>query len=83
MDLRRIFTQDPERFPAEAVKGYVQYLREHDQHYIVMQDPGLGYLTSNYQPYTRAIDQGVLLRRPNGSLFEGKVLPSPDSVQSF
>lgn len=36
-----MFTNDPERYPLEKVRELVDYLHDHDQHYIVMVDPAV------------------------------------------
>lgn len=36
MDLRRVFSLDPDRFPIEMVQQLVDHLHANDQHYIVM-----------------------------------------------
>jgi alpha-glucosidase len=41
MELRRVFTLDPERFPLERMRELVDYLHDHDQKYIVMVDPAV------------------------------------------
>lgn len=41
MELRRVFTLDPERFPLGKMRELVDYLHDHDQHYIVMVDPAV------------------------------------------
>jgi alpha-glucosidase len=41
MELRRVFTLDTERFPLKDMQELVDYLHNHDQHYIVMVDPAV------------------------------------------
>ena len=36
MDLRKVFTLDPDRFPLPKMRELVTYLHDHDQHYVVM-----------------------------------------------
>ena len=73
MDLRKVFTQDTERFPSTAVRDYVQYLHDHDQHYVVMQDPAVAF--QNYSGFLNGNQKDVFLHNPNGSLFNGVVWP--------
>ncbi|CRK31349.1 hypothetical protein BN1708_018718, partial [Verticillium longisporum] len=47
MDARKVFTLDPRRYPVEKVRQIVDYLHEHDQHYIVMVDPAVAYEESD------------------------------------
>lgn len=51
MDKRRVFTNDPERYPLEKVRELVDYLHDHDQHYIVMVDPAVS-ASSKYLPFS-------------------------------
>ncbi|KAK2855535.1 hypothetical protein FQN49_005102, partial [Arthroderma sp. PD_2] len=43
MDGRKVFTLDSKRFPIGQMRALVDYLHEHDQHYIVMVDPAVSY----------------------------------------
>jgi hypothetical protein len=57
----------------------VNYLHEHNQHYIVMVDPAMAYQTERenglpYESFLRARDQGILLQK-NGSIYQGVVWP--------
>ncbi|KAL5338540.1 glycosyl hydrolases family 31-domain-containing protein [Aspergillus crustosus] len=60
MDLRKVFTLDPERFPIERMRELVTYLHDHDQHYIVMVDPTVSVLEDN-PAYGREVEQDVFL----------------------
>ena len=73
MDLRKVFTNDPDRFPSTAVRDYVKYLHDHDQHYVVMQDPAVAF--QNYSGYLNGAQDDVFLHNPNGSIFNGVVWP--------
>jgi alpha-glucosidase len=72
MDRRRIFTLDPQRFPAHLVKDLVDTIHARDQHYIVMVDPAVYYSDSN-----PALDEGlrydIFMQEANGSNYEGVV----------
>ena len=70
MDLRKVFTLDPERFPLARMRDIVQYLHAHEQHYVMMVDPGVAH--QNYPTYNRGAADDIFLKRPNGSYFEGK-----------
>lgn len=70
MDLRKVFTLDPERFPLPRMQDIVHHLHDHQQHYIMMVDPGVA--DQNYPPYNRGAADDIFLKRPNGSYFEGK-----------
>lgn len=41
MSGRRVFTLDPDRYALDNVRALVDYLHDHDQHYIVMVDPAV------------------------------------------
>ncbi|PKS05659.1 hypothetical protein jhhlp_008178 [Lomentospora prolificans] len=76
MDRRRIFTIDPERFPAHLYKDLVDTIHARDQHYIVMVDPAVYYKESN-----PALDEGLkydaFIRDTNGSVYQGVVWAGP------
>ncbi|KAH7313840.1 alpha-glucosidase [Stachybotrys elegans] len=71
MDRRRVFTNDPDRFPMEQMRQVVDYLHEHDQHYIVMVDPAVAY--TDYPPANRGMESDIFLKRSNGSEWLGVV----------
>ena len=75
MYLRRVFTLDPERFPLELVREVVQYLHDHQQHYIVMVDPAMAYQTEDYAPFTEGASVDAFLKVANGSIYLGVVWP--------
>lgn len=68
---RWVFTLDPERFPLEKVREIVDYLHEHDQHYIVMVDPAIAY--QDYPTFNRGKEDGIWLKEANGSIHKGVV----------
>lgn len=76
MDRRRIFTIDPERFPADLYKDLVDTIHARDQHYIVMVDPAVFYKESN-----PALDEGLkydtFMKDLNGSEYQGVVWAGP------
>jgi alpha-glucosidase len=69
MDLRKVFTLDPERFPLEKMQELVSYLHDHDQNYIVMVDPAVAF--QDYPPFNNGADAGAFMRLSNGSIFQG------------
>lgn len=75
MYLRRVFTLDPERFPLDKVRQLVDYLHEHQQHYIVMVDPAVAYQTENYLPFSNGVAADAFLKVANGSIYAGVVWP--------
>lgn len=75
MYLRQVFTLDPVRFPLEKVREVVDYLHEHQQHYIVMVDPAVAYVTENYLPFSNGVAHDAFLKVANGSIYVGVVWP--------
>ncbi|KAL4994553.1 glycosyl hydrolases family 31-domain-containing protein [Aspergillus recurvatus] len=73
MDLRRVFTLDPERFPLEKMRELVDYLHDNNQHYIVMVDPAVS--VSDNPGYRRGVEQDIFLKTRNSSLYQGAVWP--------
>jgi alpha-glucosidase len=73
MDLRRVFTLDPDRFPLAKMQELVSTLHSRQQHYIVMVDPAVW--AGNYSPYNSGVSQDIFLKFPNGTLFNGVVWP--------
>ncbi|KAF2969592.1 hypothetical protein GQX73_g3965 [Xylaria multiplex] len=71
---RRTFSLDPERYPLPMMRGLVDYLHSHDQHYVLMVDPDIAY-----QDYPgslqRGIEDNVFLLGENGSPWKGVVWP--------
>ena len=73
MDLRKVFTLDPLRFPLDLMQQLVDYLHSHQQHYIVMVDPAVAY--QNYSGFTNGAVANAFLHNPNGSWYNGVVWP--------
>ena len=73
MDLRRVFTLDPDRFPLEKMRELVDHLHGNQQHYVLMVDPAVA--KRDYPPYNTGADEGVFLKVSNGSVFTGVVWP--------
>ncbi|KAH6712990.1 glycoside hydrolase family 31 protein [Leptodontidium sp. MPI-SDFR-AT-0119] len=73
MDRRRVFSLDPDRFPLDMFQSINHYLHAHNQKQIVMVDPAVAY--QPYPPYQRGADDGIFLRRDNGSFWLGVVWP--------
>nr|GAT54403.1 alpha-glucosidase [Mycena chlorophos] len=76
MDRRRIFTVDPQYFPLPRMQEIVAYLHAHNQQYILMTDPAVGYLPGQgYGPFDRGAEAGIWLKNQNGSDHLGLVWP--------
>ena len=74
MDGRQIFTLDPERFPIDEMRALVDYLHDHDQHYIVMVDPAVSTNEEGNPAYPHGVEQDVFLKLSNGSYYRGMYL---------
>ncbi|KAH9842419.1 alpha-glucosidase [Rhodofomes roseus] len=73
---RRIFTVDPDYFPITRMREIVNYLHDHDQHYVLMTDPAIAYAPNeNYSTFDRGSAADVWLKAENGSYFLGVVWP--------
>jgi alpha-glucosidase len=73
MDRRYVFTLNPTHFPLPKVRELVDYLHNHQQHYIVMVDPAVAY--QDYPAFNNGRDQDVFLKFENGSIYQGVVWP--------
>lgn len=76
MDLRRVFTLDPERFPPHLVKDLVDTIHARDQHYIVMVDPAV-YSKNNNTALVNGLQQGVFVNDNDSAPYEGVVWAGP------
>jgi len=84
---RYIMTLDPDRFPLERMRDIVDYLHEHDQHYVVMVDPAVAYQEQKYdnltyETFTKGRDEGVFLYK-EGEIFKGVVWPGVTSFPDW
>ncbi|KAF8455795.1 glycosyl hydrolases family 31-domain-containing protein [Kalaharituber pfeilii] len=70
---RWVFTVDPERFPIDRVRQIVDLLHERGQNYIMMVDPAIAY--QDYPSFNRAVEDDVLMRERDGSIYKGVVWP--------
>jgi len=73
MEKRRVFTNDPDRFPMPLMRALVDHLHANNQQYIVMVDPAVSYSTN--PAYLRGVEDNVFLKRSNGSEWLGVVWP--------
>ncbi|KAK8063117.1 Glycoside hydrolase family 31 [Apiospora hydei] len=76
---RAIMTTDPDRFPLDRVRQYVDVLHERNQHYVVMVDPAVAYSTTrdknqSYGTFNTAAEKGYFLYK-DGAIFQGVVWP--------
>lgn len=80
---RYTMTTDPGTFTLDRIGDIVDYLHEHDQHYVVMVDQATAYQTEKYdslpyETFDRGRDRGVLLQK-NGSIYQCQ----SEVIQSF
>lgn len=73
MDLRKVFTLDPDRFPLHLMQELVTYLHSHQQKYIVMVDPAVAY--QDYSGFNNGVTDNAFLKLANGSVYKGVVWP--------
>ncbi|KAL2071530.1 hypothetical protein VTL71DRAFT_12765 [Oculimacula yallundae] len=73
MDRRRVFSLDPDRFKPDMFRYINHYLHENNQKQVLMVDPAVAY--QPYPAYQRGAEDGVFLRRDNGSFWLGVVWP--------
>ena len=71
MDLRKVFTLDPDRFPLSKMQELVHQIHNNDQHYIVMVDPAVAY--QDYPPFNEGASAGAFMKN-NGSVYQGKLV---------
>ena len=75
MDEKRLFTLDPVNYPETQVREFVDYLHEHQQHYVIIVDPGVRF-EPGYSVYEAALESNVLIRdREHDVPALGKVWP--------
>ncbi|KAK3705493.1 hypothetical protein LTR37_013310 [Vermiconidia calcicola] len=75
MKYRRTISLDPLRFPLSKGRQVVDYLHEHQQHYIVMVDPAVAPYP--HTPFRQLIASGSFLRKRDGSLYTGAAWAGP------
>lgn len=81
MDLRKVFTLDPYRYPLKLVQEVVSYLHSHNQHYIMMVDPAVAY--QNYSAFNNGVAADAFLKFSNGSIYQGVVWPGPTAFPDW
>lgn len=67
VNLRRTWTLDPERFPIHKVRELVDFLHDHDQHYVVMVDPPIS--VDDPASYDKLMESEAYFRNNDGSVF--------------
>lgn len=83
MDSYMDFTLDPVRFPTSEVQAFVDYLHEHQQHYIVIVDPGI-FIDDQYEAYNQGSEMNVWITDYTGTEpLVGKVWPGYTTFPDF
>ncbi|KAA8910594.1 alpha-glucosidase [Sphaerosporella brunnea] len=72
MDLRRVFTLDPERFPLDKMRMIVDYLHSRGQKYVMMVDPAVAY--GNNTAFERGAEMDIFLKK-DGGIYKSVVWP--------
>jgi alpha-glucosidase len=73
MDLRKVFTLDPLRYPLKLFQEVVSYLHSHNQYHVMMVDPAVAY--QNYPAFNNGAKDDAFLKFSNGSIYQGVVWP--------
>ncbi|KAJ5819276.1 glycoside hydrolase family 31 protein [Penicillium riverlandense] len=81
MDYRSTFSLDPLRFPLSRMQQFVNYLHDHDQHYIMMVDPAVA--SRDYPPFHDGIAKDAFMKQDNGTLYTGVVWPGPTNFPDW
>lgn len=76
MELRRVFTLDPERFPAHLVKDLVDTIHARDQHYVVMVDPAV-YAAQANEARDAGLEYDIFIKDHDTEPYTGVVWPGP------
>lgn len=80
MDGFRIFTFNPERFPNP--KGLNDELHQKGFHAVYMIDPG-AKVDPDYHVYKSGTKEDIWVKRPDGTIYEGKVWPGYCAFPDF
>lgn len=73
MDRRRVFSNDPKRFPMHRLRQIVDKLHSNAQKYIVMVDPAVAH--ADYEAFNVGKEMGTFLKEESGDLHKGVVWP--------
>ena len=82
MDKYKDFTFDPNNFPVEKMRTFVNRLHTNNQYYVVIVDPGIA-TEKDYSPYVKGLAKGVFIKDHTGDVFTGKVWPGITAYPDF
>lgn len=61
MDQFRVFTTDPERYPTDQLRAFVDTLHANNQHYVQIIDPGVAAAV-NYSTFSTGVEQNAFVK---------------------
>lgn len=71
MDSHQDFSTDPQRYPLQRMRRFVEQLRRNNQHYVVILDPGIRHSTG-YSTFNNGVQRGAFLKNADGSVHRGR-----------
>jgi alpha-glucosidase (family GH31 glycosyl hydrolase) len=74
MDGYRDFTYDPQRYPVHEVQRFKKKLKERDQKYVLIVDPGIK-IDSGLKSYDEGLAMDIFVKNPDGTNMIGSVWP--------
>ena len=74
MDVYKIFTFCPTRFPIDKFSEFVNKLHKNHQKLVTIVDPGVK-VEKGYKTYDEGVEKNLFIKRSDGKDFVGKVWP--------
>jgi len=82
MNAFKDFTLDPVNYPQHEMDQFVGALHQNNQHYVVIEDPGIN-VDPGYAPYDQLLQDNLYIRAADGSPFQGCVWPGATIFPDF